>query len=119
MRENKLYFEEKGEQLLREKGLSKAEFARRMGIRRQNVNQLFTTKNLFVLRKAADVLGVPFELLIGYAHEPNLDECIFLQEEVPLNEIPPFESSKVRDVLQMIKAAGLSELEIEWLKNNL
>lgn len=116
MKENTLYFEEKGEQLLKKVGMSKAEFARRMGIQRQNVNQLFTTKNLLVLQKAAKVLGVPFELLICYTHEPDFDGCQFLPEEVSL---PPFETGKAQEVLKMIKAAGLSEQEIEWLKDNL
>lgn len=70
----KLYFEEKGEELLKEIGLTKSEFARRMGICKQNVNSVFTTKNVLVLRKASQVLGVSFELLISYSEEPYLDE---------------------------------------------
>lgn len=37
---DKLYFEEHGEQLLKRKGISKAEFARRLGIHKQNVNSV-------------------------------------------------------------------------------
>ena len=70
----KLYFEEKGEELLKEVGLTKSEFTRRMGICKQNVNSVFTTKNVLVLRKASQVLGVSFELLISYSEEPDLDE---------------------------------------------
>lgn len=70
----KLYFEEKGEELLKEVGLTKSEFARRMVICKQNVNSVFTTKNVLVLRKASQVLGVSFELLISYSEEPDLDE---------------------------------------------
>ena len=40
----------------------------------QNVNSVFTTKNVLVLRKASQVLGVSFELLISYSEEPDLDE---------------------------------------------
>mgnify|MGYP002512407713 CR=1 FL=1 len=50
---NKLYFEEFGEQLLKVKGISKAEFARRLGIHKQNVNSVFSTKSVIVLRKNA------------------------------------------------------------------
>lgn len=55
-------------------GMSKSEFARRMGIRKQNVKALFKTKNLETIYKASEVLGVPFTLLIGYIEEPDLDE---------------------------------------------
>ena len=40
---DKLYFEEFGEKLLKIKGISKAEFARRLGIHKQNVNSAFST----------------------------------------------------------------------------
>ena len=68
----KIYFEDKGPELLERKGISKAEFARRMGIRRQNVNTLFKTKNLYTIHQAARILDVPFEMLIGYTSEPEL-----------------------------------------------
>ncbi len=41
-----VYFEEKGAELLKIIGLSKTEFAKRMGIKKQNVNALFRTKNI-------------------------------------------------------------------------
>ena len=69
-----IYFEAKGEALLERIGMSKSEFARRMGIRKQNVKALFKSKNLGTIRKAAEVLGVPFELLVGYTEEPDLSE---------------------------------------------
>ena len=71
---NQIYFEAKGEALLERIGMSKSEFARRMGIRKQNVKALFKTKNLETIRKAAEILGVPFELLVGYIEEPDLSE---------------------------------------------
>lgn len=58
-----VYFEEKGIDLIRSLGVSKAEFARRMGIQRQNVNALFMTNNFEIIARAADALGVP---LSGY-----------------------------------------------------
>ena len=70
---NEIYFEEKGEELLKKLGMPKAEFARRMGIQRQNVKALFRSKDLRIIRKAAEVMGVSFELLIGYVDEPDLD----------------------------------------------
>ena len=68
-----IFFEDNGVDLLKKVGMTKTEFARRMGIRKQNVNSLFKTKNLETIRKAADVLGVPFEMLIGYTSEPDLN----------------------------------------------
>ena len=71
---NQIYFEAKGEALLERIGMTKAEFARRMGIRKQNVKALFKSKNLETIHKAAGVMGVPFEMLIGYIEEPDLSE---------------------------------------------
>ena len=71
---NQIYFEAKGEALLERIGMTKAEFARRMGIRKQNVKALFKSKNLETIYKAAHVMGVPFEMLIGYIEEPDLSE---------------------------------------------
>lgn len=54
--------------------MSKSEFARQMGIRKQNVKALFKSKNLETIYKAANVMGVPFEMLVGYIEEPDLSE---------------------------------------------
>lgn len=88
---NQIYFEAKGEDLLEKIGMSKSEFARQMGIRKQNVKVLFKTKNLEIIRKAAMVMGVPFELLIGYVEEPDLEtfsmngsgEDLIFEEDIP------------------------------------
>ncbi len=71
---NQIFFEAKGEALLERIGMPKVEFARRMGIRKQNVKALFKSKNLVTIYKAAAVMGVPFEMLIGYIEEPDLSE---------------------------------------------
>ena len=71
---DQIYFEAKGEALLERAGMSKSEFARRMGIRKQNVKALFKTKNLGTIYKASEVLGVPFEMLVGYIEEPELNK---------------------------------------------
>ena len=67
-----IYFEEKGLSLLERLGMTKAEFARRMGIQRQNVNVLFKTNNLEIISRAARVLEVPLQLLVGYVDEPDV-----------------------------------------------
>ena len=45
-------------EILQEKGISKTEFAERMGIKKQNVNVLLETNNIRKLEEMADVLGV-------------------------------------------------------------
>ncbi len=70
--EERTYFEVNGDSLLRRAGISKTEFAEQMGVKKQNVNALFTTKNIFVLKKAAQVLGVPLDTLIADAEQPQV-----------------------------------------------
>ena len=66
-----IYFEKKGPELLERRGMTKSEFARRMGILRQNVNVLFKTNNLEIIARAAEVLDVPLAMLVGYVDEPD------------------------------------------------
>ena len=87
-----IYFEEKGAELLDKVGMTKAEFARRMGIQRQNVNVLFRTNNLEIIARAAEVLDVPLALLVGYVEEPDLEEYqlsddgVIRPEDVPVGD---------------------------------
>lgn len=48
---------EKIEQIMTERGVTKRELARRLGILPQNVNVFITTDNLSKLQKVADVIG--------------------------------------------------------------
>ena len=86
-----IYFEEKGLALLEQCGITKAEFARRMGIQRQNVNVLFKTNNLETIAHAAEVLEVPFALLVSYVDEPDVCEfpVFSLRENSAVHEIMP------------------------------
>jgi transcriptional regulator with XRE-family HTH domain len=99
-----IYFEAKGEEILEKTGMKKAEFARRMGIRKQNVKALFKSNNINTIYKAASVMGVPFEILIGYVEEPDIyslpivphdpdyeepkgvDEALFTEDDIPTGE---------------------------------
>ncbi len=98
-----VYFEEKGIDLIRSLGVSKAEFARRMGIQRQNVNALFKTNNLEIIARAADVLGVPLSMLVGYVDEVDAlaekeyeaDECEMFDEILP-EDVPTGDSTADR-----------------------
>ena len=89
---SQIYFEEKGEALLDIIGMSKSEFSRQMGIKKQNVKALFKTKNLETIHKAAIVMGVPFELLIGYTEAPDFNtiptDVIDFNSEITEDVIP-------------------------------
>ena len=51
-------------EVLAEKGISKTEFARLMGIQKQNVNALLETNNIRKIEEIADKLGVKFSDLV-------------------------------------------------------
>ncbi len=99
------YFEEKGVELLNMLDISKSEFARRMGIQRQNVNALFKTNNLEIISRAADVLGVSLSLLVGYVEEPDMEEdpveCTGFGSICP-EEVPTGDSVEDRRIRQEI-----------------
>lgn len=58
---------EKVELLLREKGMTKAEFAAKMGVKRQNIDALLSSqkKDINVVLKMAEVLNIPFDEFSG------------------------------------------------------
>lgn len=116
---NQIYFEAKGEALLERIGMTKAEFARRMGIRKQNVKALFKSKNLETIYKAAGVMDVPFEMLIGCIEEPDLTEIPlvpFEEEEGMFTEddIPTGDSTEERRCRQKI----ILSFYHDWKKRN-
>ena len=47
----KTYFEEHGEEMLAAANMSKAQFAKAMGVLPQNINKLIATKNILILTK--------------------------------------------------------------------
>lgn len=71
---NKTVFEAHGEELIARAGMTKAEFARRMGIKRQNVKSLFRSPKLETVQKAALVLNLPLVYLIGYVDPIDYSE---------------------------------------------
>ena len=98
---NQIYFEANGEELLERIGMTKSEFARQMGIRKQNVKALFRTKNLETIYKAATVIGVPFEMLVGYVEEPDLREMPIApivedSDEIAEDDIPVGNTKEAR-----------------------
>ena len=103
---DQIYFETRGEALLEQIGMTKSEFARRMGIRKQNVKSLFKSKNLDTIYKASEVLGVPFEMLVGYVEELDLNEMPLVpykeDSEISEDEIPKGDSVEDRRDRQKI-----------------
>ena len=117
---NQIYFEAKGEALLERIGMTKSEFARRMGIRKQNVKVLFKSKNIETIYKAAGVMGVPFGMLIGYIEEPDLSELPIEpsceEEVVTEDDIPTGDSAEERRRRQKIIPVSLTVLA--WKRKN-
>lgn len=77
----KTYLEEHGEQMLVEAGMSKVQFAEKVGIAAQNVKKLFATKNITTLAKVAEVLNISLQVLIyGHTEQSSTDihGCIYI-----------------------------------------
>ena len=73
---NRIYFEAKGEALLEKIGMSKSEFARRMGIRKQNVKALFKSKNLDTMEAAGENMIAGIESVSETSVNPNIGSNI-------------------------------------------
>ena len=98
-----IYFEEKGLALLEQRGLTKSEFARRMGIQRQNVNVLFKTNNLEIIARAAEVLDVSLGLLVAYVEyqaEKIEDLGEIRPEDIPVGDSPEDRRTRNRLIRQ-------------------
>ena len=80
----KTYFEEHAMELLAAANLTKAQFARVMDIRPQNVSKLISTRNVAHLIKVSSVLNIPLQTLIYGEQEQeatpqhNLYGCIYI-----------------------------------------
>ena len=77
----KTYLEEHGDEMLVAAGLSKVQFAAKLGIAPQNVKKLFASKNISALAKVAEVLNVSLQYLIyGDMEQTSTDVhgCIYI-----------------------------------------
>lgn len=63
-KDQRTYFEEHADDILKEKGISKAQFAKTMGVAPQNINKLFGTKNAITLSNIANYLNIPLQVLL-------------------------------------------------------
>ena len=106
--DEKTYLEEYGDTLLKRKGISKTEFAERMGVKKQNVYALLATKNILLLKKAAQVLGIPLETLIGGNENPALSINGFVEVNERMFRIKSKED--YLNVLRVIEETEQGEL---------
>ena len=111
-----IFFEEKGEELLCQLGITKAEFARLMGIQRQNVKALFKTNNIEIIARVAHVLEVPFALLISYVEEPDLSGQTYeiLLDEIRPEDIPSGDSPEDRRIRNRL----IRLFYLQWLNKH-
>ena len=72
------------EEILRERGITKTQFAEMMGVAKQNVNLLLNTNNTQKLEKIAEVLGMEFTDLFVLNNKPQeeLNGFIEYKDEV-------------------------------------
>lgn len=82
-KDQKTYFEEHADEILKEKGISKTAFAKAMGVAPQNANKLFGTKNAITLCSISDYLSIPLKvLLLGYnTADKEIHGCIYIDGE--------------------------------------
>ena len=59
------------EEILKERGISKTQFADMMGVAKQNVNLLLNTTNTQKMEKIAEVLGLQFTDLFMVNDQPQ------------------------------------------------
>jgi len=79
-KEQKTYFEEHAYEILKERGLSKAQFAKAMGVIPQNINKLVGTKNICTLTNIANYLDIPLQVMLfgKDENEQDIHGCIYI-----------------------------------------
>ena len=72
------------EEILRERGITKTQFAEMMGVAKQNVNLLLNTNNTQKMEKIAEVLGVKFTdlFVVDDQHQDELNGFVEYKGEI-------------------------------------
>ena len=67
-------------ELIEKKGLSKAEFAKRMGIVRQNLDAMLESKkkDINTVIKMSEILDVPLMEFLGFQTERSVYGCLYV-----------------------------------------
>ena len=80
-KDEQTYLEVHADEILKEKGISKATFAAAMGVKAQNFNKLVGTKNIVTLSQMGNYLNIPLQVLI-YGKEEEVERdikgCVFV-----------------------------------------
>lgn len=79
-KDQKTYFEDHADDFLKERGISKAQFAKAMGVIPQNINKLVGTKNICTLTSIANYLDIPLPVILFGNEEavPDIHGCIYI-----------------------------------------
>ena len=82
-KDQKTYFEDHADDLLKERGISKAEFAKAMGVMPQNTNKLVGTKNICTLTSIANYLDIPLPVILfgNEEAEQDIHGCIYINSK--------------------------------------
>ena len=75
------------EEILRERGITKTQFADMMGVAKQNVNLLLNTNNTQKMEKIAEVLGVKFTDLFVVDDQPQNELNGFVEYKGEIHRI--------------------------------
>ena len=89
------------EEILKERGISKNQFADMMGVAKQNVNLLLNTNNTQKLEKIAEVLGVEFTDLFVLNSKPQDELNGFVEYKGEIHRIKT--KTDLEDLLELIK----------------
>lgn len=80
-KEQQTYIEVHADEILKEKGISKAQFATAMGVKAQNFAKLVGTKNIVTLSQIGNYLNIPLHILIygkEEVAERDIKGCVFV-----------------------------------------
>ena len=82
-KDQKTYIEEHAVEILNERGISKAQFAKAMGAIPQNFNKLVGTKNVVTLTHIAEYLDIPLHVLLfgDEKNEPEVHGVLYINEK--------------------------------------
>ena len=79
------YLEKNINEILKNLGMSKAQFAEKMGVARQNIDKTIATHKVFQLLKAAEVLNLPLEYLL-YGEQQQISHATKLNGFIEYND---------------------------------
>ena len=99
----KTFFELHADELIKHCGLTKTQFCKLMGIELSNLPKLKKTKNIFLLKKVADVLGFPMDLIVSGQEWAYYEKLLIMGIVRVENELFPINTKDdLKKVLKVI-----------------